>query len=157
MAREMGQRMRHLRIALVIALAAPAIFGCGSADPPVPTDVPSPPGLAAPYDFAGVAAVLARREVLVRRATPAEAARAMPEGMFVPMLRLHLAEEPAAQIVSVYLVVADVDSARIQLDSVLAYAVETTGHATGNCISLYDAATATEILGACFLVGRSRP
>ena len=81
----------------------------------------------------------------------------MPEGMFVPLVRLHLAKEPAAQIVSVYLVVADVDSARLQLDSVLAYAVETTGHATGNCISLYDAASATEILGACFLTGRTRP
>jgi hypothetical protein len=149
--------MRHLRIVLVSALALPSVLACGPSDPPIPTVVPSPEAIAASYDFDGVKLALATRDVHLRIPVAAEAARAMPAGAFAPILRRQLAAEPAAQIVSVNLVVADVDSARLQLDSVLAFAVETTGHPTGNCISLYDAATAAPILGACFFTGRSRP
>jgi hypothetical protein len=45
----------------------------------------------------------------------------------------------------------------LQLDHVLTYVVETTGHATGNCISLFGASTARAILGACFFPERTRP
>lgn len=149
--------MRTLLVAVVLALGSLSAAGCDSLNPPVRTLVLPTDGIAAPYDFEGISAALRTRAVILEIPTPAEGARAMPVAAFVPTLRQQLTAQPEAEIVSVHLVVATMNSDMLQLDHVLAYAVETTGHATGNCISLYDAATAASILGACFFSDRSRP
>jgi hypothetical protein len=149
--------MRRLPILLLIALAVPWVIACGPFESRVRTLVFPADGIAPPYDFEGVAAALAERSVILRAPTATEAARAMPAASFGPLLERQMATEPRAEIVSVHLAVADVDSARLQLDSVLAFIVEMTSIQTGNCISLYDATTAAPILGACFFAGRTRP
>jgi hypothetical protein len=149
--------MRYRPLLLVIALALPAVTACGPFESRVRTLVFPADGIAAPYDFQGVAAALAERSVILRAPTATEAARAMPAASFGPRLDRQMAIEPQAEIVSVHRAVADVESATLQLDSVLAFIVETTGIPTGNCISLYDATTAAPLLGACFFAGRTRP
>lgn len=149
--------MRTLAVAAVLVLGSLSASGCDSLNPPVRTLVLPTDGIAAPYDFEGISAALRTRAVILEIPTAAEAARAMPVAAFVPTLRQRLAAQPEAEIVSIHLVVADMDNDMLQLDHLLAYAVETTGHDTGNCISLYDAATAASILGACFFSDRSHP
>ena len=149
--------MRTLVVAAILALGSLSASGCDSLNPPVRTLVLPTNGIAAPYDFDGISAALRTRAVTLEIPTPAQAARAMPAAAFVPSLRQQLTAQPEAEIVSIHLVVASMDSDMLQLDHVLAYAVETTGHDTGNCISLYDAATAAVILGACFFSDRNRP
>jgi hypothetical protein len=135
----------------------PSVIACGPFESRVRTLVFPADEIAASYDFDGVTAALAGRSIVLRAPTATEAARAMPAASFGPLLDRQMATEPQAEIVSVHLAVADVESARLQLDSVLAFVVETTGHQNGNCISLYDATSAAPILGACFFAGRTRP
>jgi hypothetical protein len=149
--------MRILAIAAILALASISASACNSLNPPVRTLVLPSQAIAAPYDFDGISAALRTRAVILDVPTPAEAARAMPVAAFVRTVRQQLTAQPEAEIVSIHLVVADMDSEMLQLDRVLAYAVETTGHDTGNCISLYDATTAATIMGACFFSDRSHP
>ena len=58
---------------------------------------------------------------------------------------------------SVHVAVVAVTDPHIEVTHRLSYIVETTGHATGNCFTLYDASTGEQYLAACFYGGRSRP
>jgi len=148
--------VRHLAITAV-AFGMLSLLGCAAFEPRVRTLVLPTNGIAAPYDFDGVRTALSERGVILHVPTAAEAAHAMPAPAYVPILRQQLTTQPEAEIVSIHLVVADKGGDMLRLERVLAYAVETTGHDTGNCISLYDASTALAILGACFFPERSRP
>jgi hypothetical protein len=149
--------MRNVCFTATLAFVMASTFACGTFESPVRTLVLPADGIAAPYDFDGVRTALAERGVVLSIPTAAEAARAIPIAAYEPILRQQLTTQPEAEIVSIHLAVANKGGNMLPLDDALAYVVETTGHDTGNCISLNDAATGVGILAACFFPGRSRP
>jgi hypothetical protein len=149
----------------ILALAVLGVLtvaGCDSHDPtpiPVtPTLVEIPSGLARPYDFAGVRDALRSREVLLSVPTAAEVAGAsISPAAAVTRIPAEVAKSypgEGARIVSIHLAVVDITSARINVSHRLTYVVETDGHATGNCFTLYDGDTAEQYVAACFFAGR---
>jgi len=124
-----------------------------------------PPGdLAPPYNFTGVRDALGERGIILSVPTAVEVGHArVSRDAFLTRLPTTVAQSypsEGAQAVSVHLAVVDVNNPRLSYLEVkhrLSYVVETTGHATGNCFTLYDASTGEQYLAACFYRGRSRP
>lgn len=117
--------------------------------------------LAPPYNFAGMRDALGERATILSVPTPEEVghARVSPDAFRARLPTIVAQSYPGegAQVVSVHLAVVDVNNPRIEVKHRLSFVVETTGHATGNCFTLYDASTGEQYLAACFYSGRSRP
>lgn len=117
--------------------------------------------LAPPYNFAGMRDALGERATILSVPTPEEVghARVSPDAFRARLPTIVAQSYPGegAQVVSVHLAVVDVTDPHLEVTHRLSYVVETTGHATGNCFTLYDASTGEQYLAACFYSGRSRP
>ena len=118
--------------------------------------------LAPPYNFAGVRDALGERATILSVPTPDEVGHArVSADAFLAGLPTTIAQSypgEGAQVVSVHRAVVDVNDPHIfEVKHRLSYVVETTGHATGNCFTLYDASTGEQYLAACFYSRRSRP
>lgn len=117
--------------------------------------------LAPPYDFAGVRDALGERSTILSVPTPEEVAQApVSPDAFLARLPTTVAQSyprEGAQVVSVHLAVVDMTDPHLEVTHRLSYVVETTGHATGSCLTLYDTSTGEQYLAACFYGGRSRP
>ena len=125
------------------------------------TLIAPPGGLPPPYDFAGVRSALRGRGTTLSAPTTAEIedAKMSPNAFLARLPAIVAGSYPgdAAQVVSVHLAIVDTIDPRFTVTRRLSYVVETTGHATGNCFTLYDASTAGQFLAACFFSDRSRP
>jgi hypothetical protein len=148
---ESGMRRIGSLVAAVLLL-----FSCGPIEPPVRALIDPPGGIASPYDYAGVSAALHERGLELSAPTRDEALRAMAPAVFLAKARAEAAGQ-SAMVVSVHLAIADSRDDRHPIDHSEVYVVETTGYATGNCISLFDAPTGRVLLGACFYPGRTHP
>ncbi len=162
--------LRLIRTILAGTALASGLVACLTESPrPSPTDPGDrapilfafPSGLPPPYDFAGVRTALSERGSILTVPTPDEVKNArVPADAFLANLRTTVEETypgEGADVVSVYLAVVDRTDPRLTVTHRLTYVVETTGHATGNCFTLYDASGSGPYLAACFYVGRSRP
>jgi hypothetical protein len=79
---------------------------------------------------------------------------------FLATLRATLARDypgETLQVISVYRAVVDMNDPHGVVAHRLSYVVETSGHLTGNCLTLYDANSAEQYLAACFFGDRARP
>ncbi|MCI0346471.1 MAG: hypothetical protein L0221_13665 [Chloroflexi bacterium] len=153
--------MRLARIALLLVLAG-SVAGCGLTQSDRAEPRVAPPGaLPPPYDFAGVRDTVAGRGMTISMPTVAEVGQAATSPQaFVRDLPATVTEtypDEAARAVSVYVVIVDSDNERLPIDHRLSYVVETTGHATGNCLDFFDANTGDVYLAACFFPARSSP
>ena len=159
--------MHQPRITALLILCI-VVAACWSSTEPRPpsrtTSAPiaiATPDLPPPYDMAGVLAALNRRMPIASVPTAEEGtSAAISRKAFLDGLSaLVEASYPGegAEAVSAYLVMVDVDDPRIAIDHRLAYVVKTTGHATGNCFTLFDASTAVQFLASCFHSERTRP
>ena len=126
-----------------------------AADLQVWPDEPLPP----PYDWAGVRQALHPRGLILEPPTEPEAARASVDlAHLLAAVERHLADDPGTAIVGVHLGLVTSENERgLELTRQLVYVVETTGHATGNCIELWSASGDGSILGACFYPNRAQP
>lgn len=159
--------MRLPRIVALLMLGL-VVAACGSSTEPRPpsrtTSAPiaiATPDLPPPYDIAGVLDALNRRMPIASVPTAEEAtgARISREVFIhrVPALVEISYPGEGAEAVSAHLVMVDVDDPHIDVDHRLAYVVETTGHATGNCFTMFDASTTVQFLASCFHSERTRP
>ena len=163
-----------MRRLLVLGTLVGTVFaaGCGSTAPsPIPTRPspsfsqptrqPSAADLSSALDRQRVLERLNERTTLALEPTPAEARQAgiAREAFLARVPAIVEASYPGegAEPVSVHLVIVDVHNPRITIDHRLSYVVETTGHATGNCFTLYDADTAVPFIASCFHEPRRSP
>jgi hypothetical protein len=153
---------------LVVAVAAAAcgdpVQSISSTVRPSATSGPPPSASAAlppPYDLGGVLAALNQRMSVANLPTAAERANAgIPQGAFERAVHAtveHAYPGDDADVVSINLLVIDIHDPHITVDHRLAYVVETTGHATGNCFTMFDASTAEQFLASCFHGDRTHP
>ena len=122
----------------------------------------APPGeLPPPYDFAGIRDALGGRGTILSVPTADEIAQAgTSSAAFLRDLAGVVAESypgEGARVVSVHVAVVDSDDSRFPIEHRLSYVVETTGHETGNCITIFDANTEQPYMAACFFSARSSP
>jgi hypothetical protein len=157
-------RLLILRIAAVALLVIGGYVALGSLrgrNDQAETLVAPRVDLAPPYDFAGVRDALGERATILSVPTPEEVGHAhvSPDAFLVRLPTTVTQSYPGerVQVVSVHLAVVDATDPHIEVTHRLSYVVETTGHATGNCFTLYDASTGEQYLAACFYSGRSRP
>jgi hypothetical protein len=150
-----------LTVGLLVVACGPASGRPSAPTGAVARTVNAQPDLRPPYDFAGVLDALNRRMPIASVPTAKEATGAgISREAFLDGLRaLVEASYPGegARAVSAHLVMVDVDDPHIDVDHRLAYVVETTGHATGNCFTMFDASTAVQFLASCFHSERTRP
>ena len=148
--------MPFLISAIALLSVSLMAVGCGPVGPSDGTLVFPREGIASPYDFAGVRAALAERAVTLSAPTDDEATRAAPPPAFLATLQPIVVAENA-RIVSIHLAIVDKDDPHLTIDHALAYIVETTDHATGNCITAYDAVENRALFGSCFYSDRTHP
>jgi len=143
-------------LVLVVVVAAPQIkFGADDAEP---IQLEPSVTLPAPYDWAGVRDALAPRGVIIEIPTAAEAAGAqLTPNQAIDIVRAQYNEEPGVSLISLYLAKVTNDNERFRLDGELMYVAESTGHETGNCITLVGADNGEPVIGACFYPERSQP
>jgi hypothetical protein len=111
------------------------------------------------YAFTSIADTLRERslDLSIPTAEEARAATVSPAA-FAAQVADRMGEQYGdVSVVSVHVAVVDSRIERLPIDHVLAYAVETTGHETGNCIDLVDASTGEALVAACFLPTRPVP
>jgi hypothetical protein len=118
--------------------------------------------LAPPYDFVGVRDALHGRGITLIAPTREDVVRAgvSPDAFRAGLPATVSQSYPGqrAQVVSVHLAIADINDPQFgQVVHRLFYIVETTGHATGNCFTLYDASAGQVNTEACFFTERGSP
>lgn len=143
-------------LAVALAIAAPRMHMDTADRGPIQLE-PSDP-LPPPYDWAGVRDALAPRGLVIEIPTEAEAKGAeLSAAEAMDVLTTHWAGEGGVAVVSLHLAKVTSESERMPITGELMYVAESTGHDTGNCITLISASNTDTGGDACFYPNRTKP
>lgn len=156
-ARLVGVGLASATLLVVVAvIAAPQVkFGAAEAEPiQLEPSVALPP----PYDWIGVRDALTPRGLVIEIPTGAEAVGAvLSADQAIDIVRAQYEDQPGVSIVSLHLARVTGNNERLSLSAELMYVAESTGHDTGNCITLVGADDGEPVVGACFYPQRFQP